>query len=352
MRKNSFSMILITVLTLLTFTTSTAFPAHVVKAIEQDRRTAPPGTLIVVRLAETVSTAQNRPGDTIRATLVDPVFNYGKEVFPAGTEVLGRVKNVQRPDRGQRNGEMEIVFDRIIGTDGREVSIVANLEGASKFTQDSWKRRLFTMAIAVGAGILVSKIFGGSVLRGLLIGSAAGTGYVLYNEGDDVTLPAGTTINLVLEETVTVNYEFPESKQNQEQKYGEIDEALEPADTSESNTNIVAGKMTSGPVVKVLLKSGKAQDGNFTGISEAGKFLIRHEYGTLEIPLADVSELIFDETVGVKVSKGENDTVLLKNGNILSGYLMGFSAGKLVISSDYGEMRIPLKDAARLILRK
>lgn len=352
MRRNSFSLTFITVVTLLSFVTSTAFPAHVVRAIEQDKRTAPPGTLIVVRLSETVSSSSNKPGDTIRATLVDPVFNNGREIFPADTEVLGRVNTVQRPDRGQRNGEIEIVFDRIIGVDGREVAIVANLEGASKYTQDSWKRRLFTMAIAVGAGVLVSKVFGGSVLRGLLIGSAAGTGYVLYSEGDDVSLPAGTTINLVLEETVTVNYEFPERKTDAEARYGEVDQPLIEEDAATEENTVIAGKMNNGPTVEVLLRSGNTHKGNFSGISEEGKFLVRHDYGVFEIPFKDINEVVFDNSNALKISPAENDSILLKNGNVLSGYLMGFSEGKIVIGSDYGEMRIPLKDIMKLIMRK
>lgn len=337
MRTHSSPKTVVAVLTILAFSASTALPAATLHAFQQQQTaSAPPGTLMIVRLSETIGSDRNQPGDLVQAELAEPITSGGRVIFPVGTAVLGQVNSVISSGRGQRNGQIDFVFNRIRTADGSEVAIVANLEGASKFTQNSWKKRLYSMAIAVGAGILVSKIFGGSVRRGLLIGTAAGTGYVLYNKGEDIVLPAGTTINLVLEQTVSVSYKFAGA------------ETEKPAAPMTEST-MEPGKIVAGPTVEVLLRNGDRKTGQFNGITSEKGVLIKVDYGQLDIPFKDVKELVFDSNVKGSAKLQSDDAFLFKNGNILNGYFLGLENGKLIISNQYGELRVPVDDVARVI---
>lgn len=330
----------VAVMTILAFSATIVLPAASLHAIQQQKTSsAPPGTLMIVRLSEAIGSDRNQPGDAVYAELAEPITSGGSIVFPVGTQVLGHINSVTSSGRGQRNGEIDFVFDHIRTADGSDISIVANLEGASEYTRDSWKKRLYSMAIAVGAGILVSKIFGGSVRRGILIGGAAGTGYVLYNKGDEIVLPAGTTINLVLEETVNVSYQFAGVAPG---------EAEKPAKATTEST-MKTGMIVAGPVVDVLLRSGEKKSGQLLGITSDSGVLLKVDYGQLDIPFKDVKELVFDAQVKGSFKLQSDDAILLKNGNILNGYFLGLEEGKLIINNQYGELRVPLSDVARIV---
>lgn len=345
MRQNTTS-ILMTIATLGAFALGVAFPPQVVAAL-QDRASAPAGTLMVIRLMDTIGSDRNQPGDPIRAELAEPMIANGRTVFPEGTEVLGTIKKVESPGRGQSNGSIEFVFNQIRTRDGRVVPIVANLEGASEYTQDSWKKRLFTLAVAAGGGALVSKIFGGSFTRGLLIGAAAGTGYMLYSKGEDVVLNAGTTVNMVLEESISVVYDFPKTARTEEPR-----EQTLPEPTAHAGGEFEAGTVANGPQVIVLLRNGKTENGQFRGISGDGKVQVGLTYGQFSIPFADVREMVFDDKVSGKIESRSDDAFLLKNGNILNGYFLGLSNGRLAISTTYGELKVPIGDVARIVFGK
>jgi hypothetical protein len=323
MRKNDMFRSLVAAVTILSFTSALAFPAGLPA---RDERTAPPGTTMQVRTLDTYGSDRNKAGDEVRSELTGAVTSEGKEIFPAGSLVFGKVVDVKSKGRGQSNGELEIVFNRVRTPDGKEYNIVANLEGASRYTKDSWKRRLYTIGIAVGAGMLISKIFGGTFRRGILLGAAAGTGYVLYKEGDDVVLPAGTTVNLVLEEAVSVSYSF-----------GGVQK---PAVTQQ----------TQAGVTEVLLRNGNSQRGEFDGITPDSKVTLRIDYGGIQIPLADISEIVFAPGGASDQPSATSDTFYLLNGRILLGGFLGYEDGRFLVGTDYGELRIPLEDIARIVL--
>ena len=317
-------------LTLLSFGSALAFPAGIPAA---DERTAPPGTVMQVRTLDTYGSDRNNVGDEVRSELTGAVTAGGREIFPAGSLVLGEVVDVKQKGRAQSNGEIEFVFNKVRTPDGREYSVLANLEGASRFTKDSWKRRLYTIGIAVGAGMLLSKIFGGTFRRGILLGGAAGTGYVLYKEGDDVVLPAGTTVNLVLEEAVNVSYTF-----------GKVEEpaikVMEPAVAPEPG------------VTEVILRNGNSQRGEFVGITLNSKIKLKIDYGSIEIPLADVAEIVMAGGWAEDEPSATSDTFYLANGRVLLGGFLGYEDGKFIIGTDYGELRIPKADIARIVLTR
>lgn len=323
---------------------------------------APAGTSFEVRLTEEIGSHKNQPGDPIYSVLTEPIIANGRIVFPAGTEVLGAVKNVKKAGRLWRNGEIEIIFDQMRTNDGKIYDITANLEGYDKFSKSDWKRRLLIIGLSAGAGILVSKIFGGSVMKGLLIGAAAGTGYTLYRENEDVVLTEGTTIRLVLETAVSTSYHFgevvqekqpaeqPEGKpatEEVESKYKLPGDEQQPAAGKDASGYYTA-EAVDGPQVKVILKNDKTVDGRLVGFTSEAKFKIDIDYGVLEIPLSDIRQMEIGQTTSFPVFAENTDSIQLTDGRVLAGDFMGIKDRKFVISSDLGELQVDFDKVVRI----
>ena len=67
----------------------------------------------------------NEPGDTLTAVLYEPIFVNGQLVLPRGTEFHGRVTEAVPAGRGQKNGKLSIIFERILMPWGEEPVYVA-----------------------------------------------------------------------------------------------------------------------------------------------------------------------------------------------------------------------------------
>ena len=76
-------------------------------------------------LQSQLSSKLNEVGDTLTATLDEPIFVNGELVIPKGTEFIGRVTYVKPAKRGHKAGEMAIAFERVMMPWGAEpVSVV------------------------------------------------------------------------------------------------------------------------------------------------------------------------------------------------------------------------------------
>lgn len=67
----------------------------------------------------------NEPGDTLTAVLYEPIFVNGQLVLPRGTEFHGRVTEAVPAGRGQKNGKLSIIFERLVMPWGEEPVAVA-----------------------------------------------------------------------------------------------------------------------------------------------------------------------------------------------------------------------------------
>ena len=69
----------------------------------------PHGSLLSVRLTESLSSDLNEKGDTFLASLASPVLVGNKVVIPEGAAIQGRVVQVQ--NAGRFNGKAELVIE-------------------------------------------------------------------------------------------------------------------------------------------------------------------------------------------------------------------------------------------------
>src|SRR5688500_10505696 len=68
------------------------------------------GHVIRVRMNQAITSETARVGDQFTTTVVDPVYASSVEVIPAGSSIVGQVKNVKRSSRQSKAGTIEVYF--------------------------------------------------------------------------------------------------------------------------------------------------------------------------------------------------------------------------------------------------
>jgi len=180
----------------------------------------PAGTEIPLKLAQAITTRNAKVGDPVYAETAFPFTVNDRVVIPAGTYVQGRISEVRRPGRVKGRAELLMHFTSMIYRSGYTVMLpggVENMPGADKqdvkdkegtIRQDGSKTDdLKTVGKVAGAGAGLGGIAGRD-LKGVgvggLAGAAAGLGYVLLTRGPDMTLPVGTSVQMVIQRNMTV----------------------------------------------------------------------------------------------------------------------------------------------------
>src|SRR4051812_39466462 len=72
-----------------------------------------PGTMIHVRLEESVDTRRNRPGDVFTASVSSPVVENGLTVIPRGSRAYGRVVESRASGRFKGRGVVALRLEAI-----------------------------------------------------------------------------------------------------------------------------------------------------------------------------------------------------------------------------------------------
>jgi type IV secretion system protein VirB10 len=177
--------------------------------------TIPSGTQIPLALKQAISTKNAKVGDAVYAETNFPITLNDRVVIPAGTYVQGRISEVRRAGRVKGRAELLMHFTTIVYPSGYTAMLpgaVENLPGAEKqevkgqegtVRQDSEKGKdAGTIAQTAGAGAAIGALSGNGG-KGAGIGGAAGAavglGWALLTRGSDVTLPVGTSVQMVLQ---------------------------------------------------------------------------------------------------------------------------------------------------------
>ena len=166
--------------------------------------TLPAGTLVPVRLGETLTTKENHTGDAFTATLDKALVVDGETVAQKGARVEGHIVNAEEAGRVKGVAKLSIALTRLHTADGKSVSIhTAPFEklGPESKAEDAEK-----IGIGAAAGAIIGAIAGGG--KGAAIGAgaggAAGTGVVLGTRGKPAELPVETRVSFRLTNSVTL----------------------------------------------------------------------------------------------------------------------------------------------------
>jgi type IV secretion system protein VirB10 len=181
--------------------------------------TIPAGTHLLMRLLSPLHTTSSTPGSGVYLETAFPVVENSRVVIPEHTRVMGVVTDERRPGRVQGRAQMRLKFTQLILPDNHELSVVGSLQslpGSSTNRTvnkegtlepvDQIDADVYTVAKTTGAGVLVGSIrhVGIGVGPGALIGAGLGLAKVLFTRGDEISLPVGTRVEMVLQRPLTV----------------------------------------------------------------------------------------------------------------------------------------------------
>jgi hypothetical protein len=178
--------------------------------------TIPRGTVVPVRLDRRLSSSADREGDMFSVTVRSS--REGDAEFPRGTTLAGTIVGVERAGHG-RPGTLDLAFREAMLPDGSNVRIDGSVisldgrtvtrsrEGRLAASAEARKDRQKMIGIGAGAGLIVGKILNGGLIKGGLLGAAAGYVYsertkdqVQYS---DVIVDAGTEFGVRLDSDVS-----------------------------------------------------------------------------------------------------------------------------------------------------
>ena len=177
---------------------SSAPPATVVEKVS-----VPYGTVLSVRMLDTVSSDLNDVGDKFTGSLASPVMINDKVVIPAEAGVEGKVVAVQ--SSGKFAGKPLLTVElSSVAYNGKSYSL-----RTSKFSQEG-KSRTTRSVETIGGGAGIGAILGGMLgggkgaAIGAAIGAGVGTGVQARSKASPVELPAETVLSFRLNSPLEV----------------------------------------------------------------------------------------------------------------------------------------------------
>ncbi len=129
----------------------------------------PTGTLVSVRLQQTVSSASARPGEEFAAVLDEPLVSEGKTIAPRGATVTGRVVAARQSGHLHNSGYLRLA---LVSVDVNGKAVPVHTSSVFAMGGSHKKRNLALIGGGTGAGALIGASAGGG--KGALIGSAVG----------------------------------------------------------------------------------------------------------------------------------------------------------------------------------
>ncbi|MEW5701823.1 MAG: hypothetical protein AB1792_06300 [Candidatus Zixiibacteriota bacterium] len=163
----------------------------------------PAGTAISVELVTPLRTDSNQVGDLFTARVAEAIIVEGATVVPAGSEMRGRLTEVEEPHRTKGKARMTLQIESIVDASGTAHSITASpivLEGEGDKISDEAK--VGGGAVVGGiVGALTSKKKGKGAAVGAAVGAAAGGAAALATKGKQIELPAGHALKVEVTQT-------------------------------------------------------------------------------------------------------------------------------------------------------
>lgn len=163
----------------------------------------PEGTVLSVRMIDSIDSAKNNVGDVFQATLATPIVIDGKTVAAKGDDVEGHVVAAKSGGKFAGRPEMSLQLTKLT-VGGREYQLKT-----SEFATHGASRGKETAA-AVGGGAAVGAIIGGiagggkGAAIGAAAGAGAGTGVQAIRKKGEVKVPSESVIDFTLVNPVSV----------------------------------------------------------------------------------------------------------------------------------------------------
>ncbi len=181
------------------------------------------GVKVPLSLINSISTKHSQQGDAVYLETAFPILANGRIVIPVGSYVAGTVTEIKKPGRMKGRGELYVRFDTLTLPNGvtrdfrsrmatMDASSTGNLDrNEGKVVSEGNKTGdLQTVAETTATGASLGGIAGAVAKHpgmglgvGAGVGAAAGIIAVLIARGPDAVLAKGSTVEMVLDRTLT-----------------------------------------------------------------------------------------------------------------------------------------------------
>jgi hypothetical protein len=169
--------------------------------------TLPAGTAIEVTLPSPLGSATSRAGDAVIVTVARAVTSGNRVPIPAGSRIHGAVSDATPAHKGlkDKGGSITLTFDRLLAPGGSGSPLAASF---TKAGASGGGKTAGAIGGGAAGGALLGKVLGKrskDAAIGSVLGAAIGTGVAAGTRGEDVTLAAGSSLTLVLDQPLTLS---------------------------------------------------------------------------------------------------------------------------------------------------
>jgi hypothetical protein len=163
----------------------------------------PAGTVLTVRLGQSVGSKISTPGETFTATVASPVEVEGQTAIPAGSTASGTVVDAKPLGRFKGGAVLQLRLTSIT-VNGSAKSI--STSSVVRTEKGKGKRTAIMAGGGAGLGALIGGLAGGGkgAAIGALAGGGAGTGGAAFTGNKDIVLPAESALSFKLAQPLEV----------------------------------------------------------------------------------------------------------------------------------------------------
>jgi hypothetical protein len=160
------------------------------------------GTVLTIRMVDSVDSERDRVGQTFRASLDEPVLDSGgNTLIPRGADVV--VKLVDDQQSGKLAGRTVLTLDLVsVRINGRDVEIDTQTVTEQSGSRTARSGKVIGGTAALGA--IIGAIAGGGKGAAIGAGAGAGAGTVaeVATKGQRVRIPSETRLTFTLQQAV------------------------------------------------------------------------------------------------------------------------------------------------------
>jgi len=159
----------------------------------------PAGTVLTVRLGQSVGSKISEAGQSFSATLAEPVTVGGETAIAKGAVASGTVVDAKPLGRFKGGAVLQLKLNSVADLPVETSSLVRTAKGKGK-------RTAAIIGGGAGLGALIGGLAGGGkgAAIGAVAGAGAGTAGTAYTGNKDIVLPAETAISFKLEKDLEI----------------------------------------------------------------------------------------------------------------------------------------------------
>ncbi len=165
--------------------------------------TIPTGSKVVIRMIDSINSEKNKIGETFVAVLDEPISQGGVEVIPRGSDVRGRIANVNEAGRIAGAAQLGLELTQVV-VNGIPYSLTTSEYNEVGESRGGQTAKRVGGGAAVGA--IVGAIAGGK--KGAAIGAGVGgggaTAVQVLTKGEKLNIPSETKLEFTLRAPLVV----------------------------------------------------------------------------------------------------------------------------------------------------